>query len=114
LPDFGGRLQCDDFFSFAPGAPFELIYERAFLCALPRHRWPDYAPRMAELLAPGGLLTGYFFIDEAALKGPPFGISASALAALLAPWFDLIDDQPTPDGIGPFAGKERWMVWRRR
>lgn len=114
LPDFGGRLQCDDFFNFTPGEPYELIYERAFLCALPRHRWPDYAPRMAELLAPGGLLAGYFFIDEAALKGPPFGISATALGALLAPWFDLIDDQPTPDGIGPFADKERWMVWRRR
>lgn len=114
LPDFGGQLQCADFFAFEPDARYELIYERAFLCALPRDHWPDYAPRMAELLAPGGLLAGYFFIDEAALKGPPFGIAAADLAALLGPWFDLVDDQPTPDGIGPFAGKERWMIWRRR
>lgn len=114
LPDFTGQLHCADFFTFDAGDRYDLIYERAFLCALPRHLWPDYAPRMAELLNPGGLLAGYFFIDAAALKGPPFGISAAALEEFFQPWFDRLDDQPTPDGIGPFAGKERWMVWKKR
>lgn len=114
LPGFGGELHCADFFDFAAGTAYDLIYERAFLCALPRQRWPAYAPRMAELLRPEGLLAGYFFIDEAALKGPPFGISAALLENFCRPWFELIEDQPSPDGIGPFAGKERWMVWRKR
>ena len=111
---FGGKLHCDDFFTFLPEQRYDLIYERAFLCALPRHLWEGYAPRMAELLKPGARLAGYFFIDESALKGPPFGISAALLENFCKPWFDLIEDQATPDGIGPFAGKERWMVWQRR
>lgn len=114
LPGFGGELQCADFFSFEVGQQYDLIYERAFLCALPRHLWPNYAPRMAELLNQGGLLAGYFFIDEAALKGPPFGISAASLLNFCTPWFELIEDQAAPDAIGPFAGKERWMVWQKR
>ena len=114
LPEFGGELHCADFFTFAANNRYDLIYERAFLCALPRQRWPDYAPRMAGLLNPGGLLAGYFFIDEAALKGPPFGISAALLENFCAPWFDLLEDLASTDGLGPFANKERWMVWRRR
>lgn len=114
VPDFGGRLLCEDFFTFAADRPYDLIYERAFLCAIPRQLWPYYAPRSAALLAAGGLLAGYFFIDGTALKGPPFGISANALEAAMTPCFELLDDQPSVDAIGPFAGRERWMVWRRR
>ena len=114
LPAYGGALHCADFFCFGKDASYDLIYERAFLCALPRPRWPDYAPRMARLLRPGGLLAGYFFIDETALKGPPFGITAALLEDFCKPWFDRIDDAPSVDAIGPFAGRERWMVWRRR
>lgn len=114
LDGYRGRLLCGDFFTFAAGTPFELIYERAFLCALPRHLWPDWSRRTAELLAPGGLLAGYFFVDETALRGPPFGIAAAQLAELCNPFFELVDDRPASDSIGPFAGRERWMVWRRR
>ena len=114
LPEFGGQLHCADFFTFEADAPYDLIYERAFLCALPRHFWPDYAPRMARLLNPGGLLVGYFFLDETALKGPPFGMSVALLENFCKPWFDLLEDHPTPDGMGPFTGKERWMVWQKR
>jgi len=113
LPDFRGRLLCADFFAFEPGETFDLIYERAFLCALPRPFWPDYAPRVADLLAPGAYLAGYFFIDEQALKGPPFGISAALLENFCKPRFTLIENLPVHDSIGPFIDRERWMVWQR-
>jgi hypothetical protein len=102
-----------DFFTHAPARPPQLIYERAFLCALPRALWPQVAARWAELLAPGALLAGYFFFDEAA-KGPPFGIGRATLDALLAPYFECIADDAVDDSIAVFAGKERWMIWRRR
>lgn len=102
-----------DFFAWTPPAPLQLIYERAFLCAMPRALWPQVAARWADLLAPGTLLAGYFFFD-ASLKGPPFGIDRVTLDGLLTPFFDCIDDAPATDSIPVFQGKERWMVWRRR
>jgi SAM-dependent methyltransferase len=111
-------LRKADFFAFA-AAPFDAIYERAFLCALPPRLWPAYAARCAELLAPGGRLAGLFFVDSAPRqprRGPPFAMTRDELDVLLAPAFECTEDQAIPSGesIAVFAGRERWMVWRRR
>ncbi|MEM5365467.1 methyltransferase [Paraburkholderia azotifigens] len=102
-----------DFFTYQP--PFEpgWIYERAFLCALPPARRADWLARMAELLPAGGLLAGFFFIG-ATQKGPPFGIERADLDALLSQHFELMEDEPVDDSIAVFAGRERWLTWRRR
>lgn len=112
LGPWAERVVEADFFQFAPPEPLDLIYERAFLCALPRAKWPDIARRWAELLPAGGLLAGYFFLG-ATPKGPPFGIDASELAALMGSSFEKLVDEPVSDSIPVFAGRERWMVWRR-
>ena len=101
-----------DFFAYRPPFAPDWIYERAFLCALPRHRWADYAARMAALLRPGALLAGFFFIG-ATPKGPPFGIERDELHALLGPHFELTDDREVTGSIPVFAGRERWLTWRR-
>jgi thiopurine S-methyltransferase len=106
-------LVCADFFTFTPAQAHKLIYERAFLCALPRKLWADWGRRVAELLPPGGLLAGYFFICDQA-KGPPFGILAEQLDELLAANFVCLEDAPVADSIPVFAGRERWQVWQRR
>jgi SAM-dependent methyltransferase len=111
-------LRKADFFAFA-AAPFDAIYERAFLCALPPRLWPAYAARCAELLQPESRLAGFFFIDPAPRqprRGPPFAMTRAELDALLAPAFECTEDQAIPSGesIAVFAGRERWMVWRRR
>lgn len=110
---FRGTLVCADFFTFQPPAPFALVLERAFLCALPCRLRPDYARRMAELLPRGGVLAGHFFIAEQA-KGPPFGILQDELDALLGDCFTLRDDRPVSDSLPVFAGRERWQCWERR
>jgi len=103
-----------DFFGFEGDAvPFDAIYERAFLCALPRRNWGDWERRTAQLLRPGGLLFGVFFFDSN-VKGPPFGIGAADLEALLSGDFERLEDEPVEDSLPVFAGKERWQVWRRR
>ena len=107
------RIVQADFFAYDPPRPLDLIYEQAFLCALPRARWPDVARRWSELLGLGGLLAGYFFFDDA-LKGPPFGIDRVRLDALLGGAFDCVLDEAVEDSIPVFAGKERWMMWRKR
>lgn len=113
LADQAVDLVCADFFAWQPAQALDLIYERAFLCALPRKLWADWGKRVAELLPPGGLLAGYFFVCEQ-LKGPPFGILPEQLDALLLPNFECLTDQPVADSIPVFAGRERWQVWRRR
>lgn len=107
------RLMLADFFSFAADAPFDIIYERAFLCALPRHRWPDYAARCADLLRPGGRLAGFFYFGGEP-KGPPFMIEPAALDALLTANFERVEDRPVVDSLPVFQGRERWQIWRRR
>lgn len=106
-------LVCDDFFTFSPPRPYQLIYERAFLCALPRKLWKDWGQRIAELLPSGGLLAGYFFLCDQP-KGPPFGILQAQLDELLQSNFERIVDQDVADSIPVFAGRERWQVWQRR
>jgi hypothetical protein len=107
------RIVQADFFDYVPPRPLDLVYEQAFLCALPRERWADVAQRWEQLLPSGGLLAGYFFFDDTP-KGPPFGIARARLEELLAPGFDCIADNEVTDSIPVFAGKERWMVWRRK
>jgi len=108
-----GTLLCADFFSFDPEVPFDVIYERAFLCALPRRLWADYASRMAELLRRGGLLAGFFFLGDET-GGPPFAIRQERLHELLATNFSCREDRPVDDSLPIFAGQERWQVWERR
>ncbi|RJG05001.1 methyltransferase domain-containing protein [Noviherbaspirillum cavernae] len=106
------RVVMADFFEFEPPRPLDCIYERAFLCALPRDKWPLVVRRWSELLSPGGLLAAFFYFDNSP-KGPPFGADAGELAMLLAPHFEMIDDQPVEDSVPVFEGRERWQVWRR-
>uniref|UniRef100_Q479S7 Thiopurine S-methyltransferase n=1 Tax=Dechloromonas aromatica (strain RCB) TaxID=159087 RepID=Q479S7_DECAR len=113
LGDSPVKLVCADFFTFAPRQPLDLIYERAFLCALPRKLWADWGKQVAELLPSGARLAGFFFLCDQP-KGPPFGILPAQLDELLRPNFELIEDQPVGDSVPVFAGRERWQVWRRR
>lgn len=101
-----------DFFGFEV-EPFDLVYERAFLCALPRRLWPAWAARVFELLRPGGALAGFFFLDDNE-RGPPFGVSRARLGELLAP-LRLQEDEAIPEyqSIPVFKGKEVWQVWTR-
>ncbi len=107
------RVVQADFFAFTPPQPVRLVYEQAFICALPRTMWPDVIDRYATLLPAGGLLAGFFFFDPSP-KGPPFGADPVQLEALLSPHFIRIEDEPAVDSIAVFAGRERWQVWQRR
>jgi SAM-dependent methyltransferase len=112
LGELGHVLVQGDFFTH-PLGEFDLVYERAFLCALPRPHWPRWAARVAEVLRPGGRLAGFFFWSDDE-RGPPFGLKRGELEALLASAFDRIEDAPVTDSIPVFAGRERWQIWRRR
>jgi SAM-dependent methyltransferase len=111
-------LRHADFFSFA-AEPFDWIYERAFLPALPPALWPRWAARLPTLLAADGELVGLFFIDTELpqhRRGPPFVTTRAEVDSLLGAAFECLEDAPVPpaDSLPVFAGRERWMRWRRR
>lgn len=107
------RVRLADFFADDPFAPYGLVYERAFLCALPPKLWAAWASRVAALVVPDGILAGYFYF-KAGERGPPFPLKDEAqLAGLLGNAFERIEDRPATDSIDVFAGHERWQAWRR-
>ena len=113
LARFADIVRLADFFDFDFGQPFDVIYERAFLCALPRTMWGGYADRCAALLKPGGVIAGFYFFADTP-KGPPFGTSQAELDGLMQSRFELVEDRPVTDSIEVFAGKERWQVWHQK
>jgi SAM-dependent methyltransferase len=114
LGGLADRVKKADFFSFTT-QPFDVVYERAFLCALPRRTWPQWGTRIAGLVRPGGTLAGFFYLNDNE-RGPPFGIQQAGLCELLMPRFELEEDVAIPpdESIPVFKGKEVWQVWRRR
>lgn len=114
-PALAGRVVQDDFFLCQLAAtPFDLIYERTFLCALPPARWPEFARRSATLLRPGGRLIGlYCFGDKD--DGPPFGLGPDEDRLLFDGDFSLVADEPIPahESLPLFQGRERWQERRR-
>jgi SAM-dependent methyltransferase len=114
LGRFAGRVRKADFFALDE-APFDLVYERTFLCALPRRLWPLWGERIATLVRAGGVLAGFFFFDDNE-RGPPFGIAPERLHELLDAHFTLAEDAPVPaeQSVPVLAGRERWQVWTRR
>src|SRR5258708_2906668 len=90
-----------DFFKFQ-AAVFDVVYERAFLCALPRSMWRAWGRRVTALVRPGGVPGGVFDFDDNR-RGPPFGIAPDFLAPLLEP-FALVEDPPPAHAPLPFPG----------
>src|SRR3989454_12029107 len=84
-------IRLADFFESDFTPPFDLVYERAFLCALPRRLWPSYARRLFELLRPEGRLAGFFYFDDGE-RGPPFGLKTGELETLLSERVDRVGD----------------------
>lgn len=114
LGPLGANVREADFFGPALAADrFDIVYERAFLCALPIRLRSAWAERVSRLLAPGGRLIGFFYFDTGE-KGPPFGIEPIALHELLAENFELVEETEPTDSIPVFAGREKWQVWQRR
>lgn len=115
--DYLGERESDlvreaDFFAPNPNGPFDLIYERTFLCSLPRVLWTSYARQVNECLRPTGALAGFFFFGPEP-EPPPYPLGKNELASLLGTSFKLAEDFPVTDSLPLFAGKERWQAWRK-
>jgi hypothetical protein len=114
LKEAGNKIIQGDFFTHNfNAAPFDLIYERTFLCSLPPSRWKNYAARVARLLRPRGTLAGFFFYGEES-DPPPYPMTEQEAAEVFGDRFELEKSEPVTDSLSIFAGKERWQEWQFR
>ena len=114
MPEISDRIILADFFTHDfKAAPFDLIYERTFLCSLPPSLWETYVARVAELLRPNGALAGFFFYGTNP-EPPPYPLTEQKAADIFGGRFDLETTEPVSDSLPIFAGQEKWQEWRRR
>ncbi|TON05467.1 methyltransferase domain-containing protein [Vibrio parahaemolyticus] len=114
LGQYQDKVMLGDVFGAELSQSFDVIYERAFLAALPRDQWPDYFAMVDKLLPRDGLLIGYFVIDDDyRSRFPPFCLRSGELAQHFEPTFTLIESSPVTNSVDVFKGKEYWMVWRK-
>ena len=106
------RIIHGDFFSYRFPHRFDLMYERAFLCALSPERWQNYAARVAELLRPGGTLAGIFFYGVEP-EPPPFPLTEGQATDLFDSQFHLVNSEPVNDSPEMYQGQLRWQEWQR-
>jgi SAM-dependent methyltransferase len=101
-----------DFFTHDFGAsPFDVVYERTFLCALPPRQWPQIAQRTASLVKTGGCVLGLYYFGEKE-DGPPFGCGEGEPDSIFGHWFQRTIDEAVPreESLPLFAGAERWQL----
>ncbi|CAE6937553.1 trans-aconitate 2-methyltransferase activity [Vibrio sp. B1FLJ16] len=115
LGQYQDSVKLGDVFSAEFSQTFDVIYERAFLAALPREMWDNYFSMIERLLPDNGLLVGYFVIsDDYDSRFPPFCLRSGELESRLEQSFKRIEFAPVSDSVDVFKGKEHWMVWQKK
>lgn len=109
-----------DFFEYKPDAPFDVIWDYTFLCAIDPEVRGAWARQMSALLAPDGELVTLIFpivrITQDRL-GPPFQLTHEQVEVLLTPHsFHAAHLAPVPHALSHKSrrGKEWLGRWRRR
>ena len=115
LGRFADRVRKADFFAFQRAA-FDVVYERTFLCALPRASWPTGRSASRTLVRAGRRARGIFLLRRQRIAARLSASRSRDLHALLDPASTLIEDEAVPpaQSVPVLAGQERWQVWKRR
>lgn len=116
------HLEILDFFTQTPSdAPFDVIWDYTFLCAIEPDQRDLWAQRMHELCAPTGrLVTLIFPVDPddtsastAQDPGPPYRLHPDVVEQLLAGRFVLQSLEPAPNSAPSRQGKEFLAIWSK-
>lgn len=110
------RVEVADFFAYEPDAPFDLMWDYTFLCAIDPSERRAWADRVDALLAPGGeLVTLIFPATEKPPRGegPPFALPPREVRALLEPRFTPFVFEPVSRSHPGREGMEWIARWRR-
>lgn len=113
VPDFPeSQLIHSDFFEHH--GTYDLIIEQTFFCALDPGLRKDYVSKTAELLSPGGHLTGVLFNTVFEQEGPPFGGHREEYERLFEERYIIRRMEPCDSSIPPRAGRELFIELVRK
>lgn len=113
LPDFPKEnLVHKNFFELDDS--FDLILEQTFFCALNPSQRNNYILKMADLLKPGGKLTGVLFNISFSHPGPPFGGSKEDYLELFEPVFEIQILETCNNSIGPRRENELFFIFKKK
>ena len=98
-----GMLVVGDLFNPPPGfhGAFDWIIEHTCFCAIDPAMRPRYVQAAAALLKPGGRLFAIFYLDPAAGRQPPFGVTIAGTG------------RPVHAGLPPLGGVDPGADVRR-
>ncbi|MFC3811864.1 methyltransferase domain-containing protein [Lacihabitans lacunae] len=100
-----------DFFKLE--GQFDLVIEQTFFCAINPSLRPQYASKMAEILAPNGKIAGLLFEMEKP-EGPPFGGHTQEYLGYFEPYFNIKTITPCYNSIKPRAGTELFIILEKK
>lgn len=94
---------------------FDLVFDRAMLCALQVANREAYLDAIYHRLKPGGLFLGILFssLDDQVQKGPPFALSRDELWDLFSPSFSLVYCEQKKAQTLPMIKSEWLVIWRK-
>jgi thiopurine S-methyltransferase len=108
-------LQVEDALVDPAAAVYDLIIDRAMLCALAPVNRIAYVQACYDRLAPGGLFAGILFAKVGIERdaGPPFACTEAELWDLFRPRFNLVTLESRP-AVGPAVIEAEWLgIWRK-
>lgn len=97
----------------AEAGRYQAVVEHTFFCAIDPARRPEYVEACADLLGPGGVLLGLFFVLGRP-GGPPFDVTEQEIRGLFGARFAVERLRPCPDSFPERAGKELEFRFPRR
>lgn len=113
LPGFPHQqLITGDFFQLTQ--TFDLILEQTFFCALDPSLQNAYVQKMSALLAPSGTLAGVLFTDPLNATEPPFGAKKETYEQLFQQYFNIQTLETCYNSIKPRAGRELFMILKKK
>ena len=106
------NILIEDFFSHTGN--YDLIIEQTFFCSLKPEMRMNYAEKIHSLLNANGKLAGVLFNFEFEKIGPPFGGSKEEYLKYFEGMFEIKTFETAYNSIKPRAGKELFMILKKK
>ena len=102
---------------WSKGVVFSAMWEHTCFCAIDPALRGRYAESAAEVIEPGGVLAGVFYLTPEKAPGeesqPPFGATIEEIESHFSPWFQLMDGR-VPSVCYPGREGREWLAVFRR